>query len=82
MLAGDVIVQRPVFPPIGIGLCLQFAVRVTRIYDRPDRVGFAYETLAGHAESGLSEFYFAGSGGADLRGAGGQTAARYLTTRP
>ncbi len=58
MSVGDVIVQRPVFPPIGVGLCLQFAVRVTQMFNEPGRVGFAYETLTGHAESGISEFYF------------------------
>jgi uncharacterized protein (UPF0548 family) len=58
MAAGDIIVQRAVFPPFGRGLCLQFAVRVTRLIDERHRLGFVYETLAGHAESGVSEFFF------------------------
>lgn len=58
MRVGDVILQRAVIPPIGFGLCLEFAVRICRIIDEESRLGFAYETLAGHAERGLSEFYF------------------------
>jgi len=58
MAVGDVIVQRALFPPIGWGLCLQFAVRITRVILEEGKLGFAYETLDGHAESGVSEFYF------------------------
>ncbi len=58
MAVGDIIVQRALFPPIGRGICLQFAVRVTRLIHEDHRLGFAYETLAGHAESGVSEFFF------------------------
>jgi uncharacterized protein (UPF0548 family) len=57
MAVGDVIVQRPIFPPIGGGICLQFAVRVIRRFTETDKIGFAYETLEGHAESGVSEFF-------------------------
>ncbi len=45
-------------PPVGFGLCLEFAVRVSAMFVEQKRVGFAYETLTGHAESGLSEFFF------------------------
>jgi Domain of unknown function (DUF1990) len=58
MMIGDVILQRAVLPPIGVGFCLEFAVRICEIIREQKRVGFAYETLKGHAESGISEFYF------------------------
>jgi hypothetical protein len=58
MQVGDVIVQRAVFPPVGFGICLEFAVRVSAIFREPTRLGFAYQTLMGHVESGTSEFYF------------------------
>jgi uncharacterized protein (UPF0548 family) len=58
MAMGDVILQRAVMPPIGFGLCLEFAVRVRALIREEKRLGFAYETLSGHAESGVSEFYF------------------------
>jgi uncharacterized protein (UPF0548 family) len=58
MEIGDVILQRAVIPPIGFGVCLEFAVRVSALIQDEKRLGFAYETLSGHAESGVSEFYF------------------------
>jgi hypothetical protein len=58
MAIGDVILQRAVVPPVGFGLCLEFAVRVCALFEDKRRIGFAYETLSGHAESGVSEFYF------------------------
>lgn len=58
MEVGDVILQRAVMPPIGFGVCLEFAVRVSALIQEEKRLGFAYETLFGHAESGVSEFYF------------------------
>jgi uncharacterized protein (UPF0548 family) len=58
MAVGDVILQRAVVPPIGFGLCLEFAVRISALISEPRRLGFAYETLSGHAEKGVSEFYF------------------------
>jgi uncharacterized protein (UPF0548 family) len=57
MAVGDIIVQRAVIPPIGFGFCLEFAVRVCALLEEERRRGFAYETLSGHAESGLSAFY-------------------------
>jgi hypothetical protein len=59
MRAGDVIVQRAFIPPIGAGICLECAVRVLNIFNEPARIGFSYQTLAGHPERGISEFYFA-----------------------
>jgi len=58
MAVDDVILQHVVMPPIGYGLCLEFAVRVNAIIKEDKRLGFAYETLTGHAESGVAEFYF------------------------
>jgi hypothetical protein len=60
---GDIIVQRAVLPPIGFGLCAEFAVRISALISEPCKLGFAYETLAGHLERGLSEFYFEERGG-------------------
>jgi hypothetical protein len=59
MRAGDVIVQRVFAPPVGAGLCLEFAVKVRQVFFDSSRAGFSYETLDGHAERGISEFYFA-----------------------
>jgi Domain of unknown function (DUF1990) len=50
--------QRAVLPPIGFGLCAEFAVRISALINTPSKLGFAYETLAGHLERGVSEFYF------------------------
>lgn len=59
MRVGDIILQRAMIPPlIGFGLCLEFAVRISRLIEEEKRLGFAYETLDGHAERGISEFYF------------------------
>lgn len=58
MMIGDSIIQRALMPPIGFGFCMEFAVRICAIIEDEGRLGFAYETLSGHAESGLSEFYF------------------------
>ena len=58
MRVGDIIVQRAVLPPMGFGLCAEFAVRISKLMSEPSKLGFAYETLAGHLERGVSEFYF------------------------
>jgi uncharacterized protein (UPF0548 family) len=58
MQVGDIILQRAVVPPIGFGVCMEFAVRISSIIQEEKRLGFAYETLCGHAERGVSEFYF------------------------
>ena len=58
MRIGDIIVQRAVLPPIGFGICPEFAVRISALIGEPSKLGFAYETLAGHLERGVSEFYF------------------------
>ncbi len=64
MRVGDIIVQRAVLPPIGFGLCAEFAVRISGLISEPSKLGFAYETLAGHLERGVSEFYFEDRAGA------------------
>jgi Domain of unknown function (DUF1990) len=64
MRVGDIIVQRAVLPPIGFGLCAEFAVRISALISEPSKLGFAYETLAGHLERGVSEFYFEERAGA------------------
>jgi hypothetical protein len=64
MRVGDIIVQRAVLPPIGFGLCAEFAVRVSALISEPSKLGFAYETLVGHLERGVSEFYFEERAGA------------------
>jgi hypothetical protein len=64
MRVGDIIVQRAVLPPIGFGLCAEFAVRISALISQANRLGFAYDTLAGHLERGVSEFYFEERAGA------------------
>src|ERR1044072_6012266 len=54
----DIIIQRAVLPPVGFGLCAEFAVRISALISEPRKLGFAYETLVGHLERGVSEFYF------------------------
>jgi hypothetical protein len=63
MRVGDIIVQRAVLPPVGFGLCAEFAVRISALFSEPSKLGFAYETLTGHLERGVSEFYFEERGG-------------------
>ena len=58
MQVGDVILQRAVIPPVGFGICIEFAVRICSVIEEDKRLGFAYETLSGHVERGISEFYF------------------------
>jgi len=58
MRIGDIIVQRAVLPPIGFGICAEFAVRISALIGESSKLVFAYETLAGHLERGVSEFYF------------------------
>ena len=58
MRKGDIIIQRIFMPPLGYGICFEFAVKVKELFLEKNKVGFSYETLKGHPESGLSEFYF------------------------
>ena len=58
MQVGDIILQRAVVPPIGFGICMEFAVRISSVIQEEKRLGFAYDTLSGHTERGVSEFYF------------------------
>ncbi|HET6886567.1 MAG TPA: hypothetical protein VFH87_01465 [Candidatus Udaeobacter sp.] len=43
MRIGDIIVQRAVLPPIGFGICAEFAVRILALIGEPSKLGFAYE---------------------------------------
>jgi hypothetical protein len=56
MQVGDIIIQRALIPPIGAGICFEFAVRITNVEKNTDRSSFTYETLQGHPEQGTSEF--------------------------
>lgn len=58
MRKGDIIIQQASVPPLPISLKAVFAVRVVEIFRSPTKVGFNYGTLKGHAEMGISEFYF------------------------
>jgi len=68
MHPGDIILQHAYMPPLGAGLCMDFAVRIAALIDDGNitgpggtrirrRLGFSYVTLTGHPECGLSEFY-------------------------
>jgi hypothetical protein len=54
---GDVIIQRIFVPPLGGGMCVECAVRICGVVNEAHRCGFSYETLMGHIEKGVSEFY-------------------------
>ncbi len=58
MEVGDIIIQNVMIPPIKFGVCLEFAVRITKLINETNKIGFVYETLSGHVERGISEFYF------------------------
>ena len=59
MQIGDVIVQQVSLPPCHMSLKCIFAVRILDIFRSTNKVGFSYGTLQGHAEKGLSTFFFA-----------------------
>jgi hypothetical protein len=57
MTVGDTIVQQAFIPPFP--QCSQkiiFGVRINRIINDSARIGFSYETLAGHVEKGMATF--------------------------
>lgn len=56
MAVGDIILQRAALPPFFAGFRVEFAVRICAIINETSRRGFAYETLVGHAERGVSHF--------------------------
>ena len=56
MRVGDVIVQQVSVPPLPISLKFVFAVRVLDVTQSPTQMSFTYGTLAGHVETGTSEF--------------------------
>lgn len=63
MQPGDNIIQQAYLPPWCLGLKCVFGVRVLDTVRTPDKVGFRYGTLVGHAEQGISAFYIERSGG-------------------
>ncbi len=63
MQIGDVIIQQVCLPPGDLSLKCIFAVRILDIFRSSSKVGFRYGTLQGHAETGLSTFFFALRGG-------------------
>jgi Domain of unknown function (DUF1990) len=57
MRIGDTIAQQTFVPPVKwLSQKIVFGVRIQAIIDEPDRKGFSYETLEGHAEKGISTF--------------------------
>lgn len=57
MQVGDTIVQQVFIPPFRrFSQKIIFGVRIKEIINAPDRIGFSYETLKGHAEKGISTF--------------------------
>ena len=58
MQKGDIIIQQASVPPLPLSLKMVFAVRIVDMFRTPTKIGFSYGTLRGHAEMGISEFYF------------------------
>ncbi len=57
MRIGDTIVQQAFLPPVkALSLKMIFGVRINSIIQEPNRIGYSYETLQGHAEKGISTF--------------------------
>lgn len=54
---GDTIVQQAFIPPIiQFSQKVIFGVRINKIIDESNKIGFSYETLQGHVEMGESTF--------------------------
>lgn len=57
MQPGDTIVQQVYLPPLpACSIKAVMGVRITEVIEEPQRIGFSYETLEGHAEKGVSTF--------------------------
>lgn len=57
MQIGDTIVQQAFIPPFRhFSQKIIFGVRINDIINEPTRIGFSYETIAGHVEKGKSIF--------------------------
>ncbi len=57
MQVGDTIVQQVYLPPYrNLSQKIIFGVRISELIITPERIGFSYETLQGHAEKGISTF--------------------------
>ena len=54
---GDTIVQQVFIPPIrSFSQKIIFAVRICQVFNELTKVGFSYETVKGHIETGISTF--------------------------
>ncbi len=59
MEIGDTILQQVYVPPFpGVSQKIIFGVRIDKITNEPNKIGFSYSTLEGHVEKGTSGFYF------------------------
>lgn len=57
MCVGDTIVQQAYLPPFRhFSQKIIFGVRINNIIHEPTKIGFSYETLEGHVETGISTF--------------------------
>lgn len=57
MKVGDTILQQIYFPPTKrFSQKIIFGVRISEIIEEPDRKGFSYVTIEGHAENGIATF--------------------------
>jgi hypothetical protein len=81
MQLGDVILQKLYIPPLGWGLCIECAVRVCALENEPGKVGFAYETLPGHVEKGVSDFHICEQDGDILFGVHTRSAPAHWLAR-
>lgn len=57
MNIGDTIVQQAFIPPFNfLSQKIVLGVRISEIINEPNRIGFSYETIRGHVETGVSTF--------------------------
>jgi hypothetical protein len=58
MKVGDTVVQEIYLPPIQkTSLKLIMGTRIKEVFQTNNKIGFSYQTLKGHVERGVSEFY-------------------------
>ena len=56
MAPGDTIVQQVQIPPLRLSPKIIMGVRIKQVLGQPGKIGYSYETLAGHVERGISTF--------------------------
>lgn len=56
MSVGDTILQQIQIPPLPLSLKMIIGVRICAVVDTVEKKSFAYETLTGHVEKGISTF--------------------------